>query len=143
VLLSWIFYFPQALPWYIDTFGTASSLTGWPAVREDPARRQILVQGLLLAVALPLLLGALLPWRISWLLVLISAASGAIIAFSVALASVGLSSGALIGGVAGILGALWALLMSDTSALTPTRLFNNMGSLMVFGFLGLVGGLAI
>ncbi|NEO85499.1 MAG: DHHC zinc finger domain-containing protein [Spirulina sp. SIO3F2] len=79
-LLYWVFFFPQALRWYVETFGTgyvsrsqASWRKGIKLLREDAVQRQLLLQGLVLTIAITLLICSLLtqfgitmPWlRIS------------------------------------------------------------------------------
>ncbi|NEP08714.1 MAG: ATP-binding protein [Symploca sp. SIO2C1] len=66
-LLYWVFYFPQALRWYVDTFGGGyipegemNWRKGWELLRQNAIQRQLLIQGLALTVVTPLLLGLLL-----------------------------------------------------------------------------------
>ncbi|NEQ69392.1 MAG: ATP-binding protein [Symploca sp. SIO2D2] len=66
-LLYWVFYFPQALRWYVDIFGGGYIPEGemnwrkrWELLRQNPIQRQLLIQGLVLTIATPLLLGLLL-----------------------------------------------------------------------------------
>jgi hypothetical protein len=66
-LLYWMFYFPQALSWYIDTFGGGYLLQSemtwremtWRERRElfprNLVQRKLFLQGLILGVVLPLL----------------------------------------------------------------------------------------
>jgi hypothetical protein len=54
VLLYWVFYFPQALRWYVETFGTSPAETNiWQAIREDAVQHRLAIQGLVLALAIP------------------------------------------------------------------------------------------
>ena len=54
VLLYWVFYFPQALRWYVETFGSLPAKTnGWQAIRQDPIQRRLALQGLVLALVIP------------------------------------------------------------------------------------------
>jgi hypothetical protein len=52
-LLYWVFYFPQALRWYVDTFGGGyiperemNWRKGWEILRHNPILRLLLLQGL-------------------------------------------------------------------------------------------------
>ena len=62
-LLYWVFYFPQALRWYVDTFGGGyipdtemNWRKGLSILRENTVQRQLLFQGLVLTITVPLLL---------------------------------------------------------------------------------------
>jgi hypothetical protein len=66
-LLFWVFYFPQALRWYIDKFGTEDSLgndirlsKGIENILSNKIQRKLLIQGSLLAGFLPLFVRLLL-----------------------------------------------------------------------------------
>ncbi len=64
-LLYWVFYFPQALRWYVETFAApgyrdARGRDILTALREDPVQRNLVLQGLLLALLTPPALGAVL-----------------------------------------------------------------------------------
>lgn len=51
VLLYWVFYFPQALRWYVETFSELPvDIKGWQAVRQDAIQRRLALQGLLVMV---------------------------------------------------------------------------------------------
>ncbi len=64
VLLYWVFYFPQALRWYVETFGQLQGETnGWQAVRQDSIQRHLAIQGILLTGVVPFALCALLHWH--------------------------------------------------------------------------------
>jgi len=66
VLLCWVFYFPQALRWYVETFGLLSVETnGWQAVRQDRIQRHLAFQSILITIALPFALRVFLHW-IGW-----------------------------------------------------------------------------
>ncbi|MBW4448733.1 MAG: AAA family ATPase [Spirirestis rafaelensis WJT71-NPBG6] len=66
-LLCWVFYFPQALRWYVDTFG-GGYISGremnwrkrWQLLSQKPIQRQLLFQGVVLTVVTPLLLSVIL-----------------------------------------------------------------------------------
>ncbi len=62
-LLYWVFYFPQALRWYIDTFGGGyiePTLTNWgkrwKLRLQNPIQRNLQIQELLLIFFIPLIL---------------------------------------------------------------------------------------
>jgi hypothetical protein len=62
-LLYWVFFFPQALRWYVETFGDPKhqEATGpdlLPALREDPVQRNLVLMGLLLTLLVAPLLAA-------------------------------------------------------------------------------------
>ncbi|WP_062298039.1 hypothetical protein [Nostoc piscinale] len=66
-LLYWVFFFPQALRWYVDTFGGGyipeakmNWRKGLEILRKNPIQRQLLFQGLILTVVTPLALGQIL-----------------------------------------------------------------------------------
>ncbi|MFK0732787.1 MAG: hypothetical protein ACFKPT_14360 [Gloeotrichia echinulata GP01] len=53
-LLCWVFFFPQALRWYVDNFGGGNISEkamnwgkGWELLRQNPIQRQLLLQGLM------------------------------------------------------------------------------------------------
>ncbi|MEH2409910.1 hypothetical protein [Nostoc sp.] len=63
-LLYWVFFFPQALRWYVDRFGGGyipegemNWRKGWELLRQNPIQRQLLFQGLVLTVVTPLAVG--------------------------------------------------------------------------------------
>jgi hypothetical protein len=62
-LLYWCLFFPQALRWYVETFADpryrrATGRDFLIALRQDSMQRNLALQGLLLAVLVPLLLAA-------------------------------------------------------------------------------------
>jgi hypothetical protein len=67
-LLYWVFFFPQALRWYVDSFGGGyippSEINwpkGWELLGQNSIQHQLLFQGLVLTVVTPLALGVILP----------------------------------------------------------------------------------
>ncbi|MEL6463048.1 MAG: ATP-binding protein, partial [Cyanobacteria bacterium J06621_15] len=76
-LLYWVFYFPQALRWYVDTFGGGyisegemNWRKGWKLLQENAIHRNLFLQGLLLTIITPLLLSRLLQCigiSVSWI----------------------------------------------------------------------------
>lgn len=66
-LLYWVFYFPQAITWYVETFGRKDILEGktrWNkylnTVRYDHAQRNLIIMGHFLTLCVPILLAYLL-----------------------------------------------------------------------------------
>ena len=62
-LLYWVFFFPQALRWYVDTFGGGyippREMDGQKALKlllQNSIQRQLLFQGLVLTFVTPLAL---------------------------------------------------------------------------------------
>ncbi|MCT7948862.1 ATP-binding protein [Ancylothrix sp. C2] len=104
-LLYWVFFFPQALRWYIKTFGNnlvaeENRTWGnfWQSLRQNSLERELFVQGLLLTVIVPVIIGAILAGTgisVDWFRVALGAAVG--VASGVAF---GVESG-VAGGVAG------------------------------------------
>jgi len=125
-LLYWVFYFPQALRWYVDTFGGGyiperemNWRKGWEILRQNPIQRQLLLQGLVLTVVVPLVVGGILQEigvHIIWLWVALG------VSFSVAL-------GVVFGVLLSVRGCIWLIV---TSGVTSGVLLNvTMG--MTFG----------
>ncbi len=59
-LLYWVFFFPQALRWYVDTFGggyiPAKEMNwrkGWEILRNNTTQQKLLFQGVVLTVVTP------------------------------------------------------------------------------------------
>ncbi len=102
-LLYWVFFFPQALRWYVENYGGGEGLaeqTTWESKREflrhHPNPWKLWFQGLILTVCVPYLFCGLLEqvgFTIDWSGVLVG------VAFSVAF-SVGF--GVVVGGVVGV-----------------------------------------
>ncbi|MUG99361.1 ATP-binding protein [Scytonema sp. UIC 10036] len=85
-LLYWVFFFPQVLRWYVDTFGGGYIPEGemnwrkrWELLQQNPIQRQLLLQGLLLTLFTPPVLGLifqLIGFPINWVYVVIGVGSG-------------------------------------------------------------------
>jgi hypothetical protein len=65
-LLYWVFFFPQALRWYVDTFGggfipekKVNWRKSWELLRQNHIQRQFFLQGLVLVEVTPLALGVI------------------------------------------------------------------------------------
>ncbi|WP_392479143.1 ATP-binding protein [Nostoc sp. C110] len=96
-LLYWVFFFPQALRWYVDTFGGGyipegemNWQKGWELLRQNAIQRQLLFQGLVLTVITPVAIGLIFQTanvRINWFGVAVGVAVGVM--------------GGVVGGVAG------------------------------------------
>ncbi|MDJ0693038.1 ATP-binding protein [Mastigocoleus sp. MO_188.B34] len=66
-LLYWVFYFPQALRWYVDTFGGGyispkemNWRKGWELLQQNAIKRNLSLQGLMLSGITPLILSVIL-----------------------------------------------------------------------------------
>ena len=96
-LLYWVFFFPQALRWYVDTFGGGyielkkmDEPKAWELLRENAIQRQLFFQGLMLTVVTPLAFSVILQGlgvHIDWYRVAFGVAVG--VAFGVALGAAG------------------------------------------------------
>ena len=63
VLLYWVFFFPQALLWYVETFSRLSAdKARWQVIREDTIQRCLVLQGMILALGIPLTAAIFLSW---------------------------------------------------------------------------------
>ncbi|MEH2307123.1 AAA family ATPase [Nostoc sp.] len=65
-LLYWVFFFPQALRWYVDRFGGGyipegemNWRKGWELLRQNSIQRQLLFQGLFLTVITPVAISSI------------------------------------------------------------------------------------
>ncbi|MDB9463983.1 ATP-binding protein, partial [Dolichospermum circinale CS-541/04] len=63
LLLCWVFYFPQALRWYVDTFGGGyipSKEMNWSEgikiLRQNSVQRKLLFQSVVLTIIIPILI---------------------------------------------------------------------------------------
>ncbi|WP_409882477.1 helix-turn-helix domain-containing protein [Nostoc sp. ChiSLP03a] len=133
-LLYWVFFFPQALRWYVNEFGHGYIPQGemnwrkvWDLLRQNVIHRELLFQGLFLTVVTPLAVGLILQTvnvPVDWFGVAFGVTVGAA-AFGVA--------GGVVGGVAG----------GVTGSVAGGVVFGVAGG-VVFGVAGgVVGGLAV
>lgn len=75
-LLYWVFFFPQAIRWYVDRFGEVRYEEGegsyrglWAVLRADVVLRSLVFQGLCLTLLTPVAIAGLLDWygaAINW-----------------------------------------------------------------------------
>lgn len=118
-LLYWAWFFPQALRWYVDTFGSgyippekAAWCKGWPILRNSPVERRLLVQTFILTILIPLIVaGGLsqLGFPVQWLWLVWGILGG--VAFSLLVSLFGNVAGGVIAGLwmsAGV--SIWAIL---------------------------------
>lgn len=109
-LLYWVFFFPQAIRWYVETFGeeeTEGEMT-WQKCREwlrqNPVKFRLFLQGLLLTVLTPLLICFILEqfgFSVNWWGVGLGVASG--VASGVTLGvGLGVAFGVAFGVVSGV-----------------------------------------
>ncbi|QLE51242.1 ATP-binding protein [Nostoc sp. C057] len=114
-LLYWVFFFPQALRWYVDTFGGGyipeeemNWRKGWELLRQNAIQRQLLFQGLVLTVITPLAIGLIfqaINIPVDWFGVAVGVAFSVAVgvAFSVALGvAVGVALGVAVGVALGV-----------------------------------------
>ena len=76
-LLYWVFFFPQALRWYVDTFGggyipeaEVNWQKVWELLRQNAIQSQLLFQGLVLTIIIPVVIGLIfqtLNVHVNWL----------------------------------------------------------------------------
>ncbi|MFM6249051.1 MAG: ATP-binding protein, partial [Dolichospermum sp.] len=103
LLLCWVFYFPQALRWYVDTFGGGyipAKEMNWSKrieiLRNNSIQRQLLFQGVILTIITPILICLFLQalgLRINWFGVAVGVASGVNLGLTL-----GVASGVVFGG---------------------------------------------
>ena len=118
-LLSWVFFFPQALRWYEETFADpqhrdVTGLEVWMFIQRDPVRRDLALMGLFLILFIPPAVATALQGvgvSIDWFGVAFGVAVGVAgivafgvavgVAFGVAVGVAGIVAGIVAGGVAG------------------------------------------
>ncbi|MBP0028428.1 AAA-like domain-containing protein [Roseofilum sp. Guam] len=145
-LLYWVFYFPQALRWYVNTFGGGyipreemNLRKGWQILRENPIQRQLLIQGILLILTIPTSFCWFLEqfgFVIIWDSVAFGVAMGVVlgVAFGVAM---GVVSGVGMGVVMGVAFSL----MTGVDSRVANSVANGVGMGVVMGMVsGLVTG---
>ncbi|MBC1237052.1 ATP-binding protein [Nostoc sp. 2RC] len=108
-LLYWVFFFPQALRWYVDTFGGAyipeaqmNREKQWRLLLQNPIQLQLVFQGLFLTVITPVAIGFIfqaINVRVEWFTIVFCVAYGAL--FGGSLGSVGNMVGRVARNVAG------------------------------------------
>ncbi|WP_427159221.1 AAA family ATPase [Aliinostoc sp. HNIBRCY26] len=104
-LLYWVFFFPQALRWYVDIFGGGyipeeemNWRKGLELLRKNPIQRQLLLQGLVLTVITPVSVGLILQvfnFHVDWFGVAVGVAVGV---------TVGVAVGVVVGVAGGVAG---------------------------------------
>jgi hypothetical protein len=101
VLLYWVFYFPQALRWYVETFGSLPAKTnGRQAIRQDSIQRRLALQGLVLTLVIPFSFATLMHWlgiEISF----VGVAVGVVLGVAVGVAG-GVAGGVAVGMAGGV-----------------------------------------
>ncbi|MBE7380523.1 MAG: hypothetical protein F6J95_003810 [Leptolyngbya sp. SIO1E4] len=152
-LLYWVFYFPQALRWYVETFGGGyipPSKMNWQQgldiLRDNPIQRQLLLQGaFLLVIPLLLLTGWLkqvqVPIDLGALVFILAGVVAGVVALSAAFGVAGVVAFvvafAVTGVVAGIVALIVAFILADSVA-------EGMGFVVVFVMaLGWAGVVAV
>ncbi|NCR15250.1 MAG: ATP-binding protein, partial [Microcystis aeruginosa SX13-11] len=86
LLLYWVFYFPQAVRWYVETRGGGDKFQEQKTwrdkmqfLRDHPVQLRLGIQGLLLTVITPLIIcsiAANLGFSVDWVLVVYGVLSG-------------------------------------------------------------------
>ncbi|MEH1907899.1 MAG: ATP-binding protein [Nostoc sp.] len=110
-LLYWVFFFPQALRWYVDTFAGGCIPgqemiwpKGWELLRQNAIQRHLLFQGLFLTVVTPVVIGLIfqtLNVPVDWFYVAFGVAFGVAISMAFGMAG-GVAFGVAFGVAAGV-----------------------------------------
>jgi hypothetical protein len=147
-LLYWVFYFPQALRWYVDTFGGGDIprwemnwRKRWELLRQSAIQRQLLLQGLILTVIIPLALCRLLEQRgfdIDW-----GGVAGGLTFGVAAGLMAGLVAGVAAGLAAGLAGSLMAGLVAGVAGSLMAGVTGSLMAGLVFGVAGGVMGAVV
>ncbi|MFM6438934.1 MAG: ATP-binding protein, partial [Microcystis panniformis] len=129
LLLYWVFYFPQAIRWYVETRGGGDN---------HPVQLRLGIQGLLLTVITPLIIcsiAANLGLSVNWVGVVLG------VVFSVVLGVVwGVLSGAVSGGVSGAVSGVALSVLSGVAFVV----LSGVGFVVAFGVLsGVAFGVAL
>ncbi|WP_295437181.1 ATP-binding protein [uncultured Thiodictyon sp.] len=158
VLLYWAFYFPQAIRWYVERFGTLPwDTNGWVAIRRDRVQRRLAAQsigGVAIALGVAWLVATGLEISLSWsdvsvgvvAVVLGGVASGEAVgvAVGVAFGVAGAVAGVVSFGVAGEAGAV-PLVVANVVAIGVAMGVVGGGPLLVVtgrvALVGVLGGL--
>ncbi|WP_346304821.1 hypothetical protein, partial [Microcystis sp. M38BS1] len=143
LLLYWVFYFPQAVRWYVETRGGGDN---------HPVQLRLGIQGLLLTVITPLIIcsiAANLGLSVNWVGVVWGAASGVALGVvsGVALGVVsGVVSGVVWGAASGaVSGVVWGVVSGVASGVVSGVVFGaGWGAVLgvasgVWGVLGVLG----
>jgi len=165
-LLYWVFFFPQAIRWYVEKFGKPEyrDARGYKVVKEvfrnDPIQRQLIVQGFFLSIFISLAicwglsaLGISINWFFVTFGVPLGAALGMVLGVTVCVALgvaggvAGGAAGGVVGGAAGSVAGGAALVatfcvalgVAPGVALGAKEAVEGAG---MFGALGVVGGVA-
>ncbi|MEH2207885.1 MAG: ATP-binding protein [Nostoc sp.] len=114
-LLYWVFFFPQALRWYINEFGGGyipeeemNWRKGWELLRENAIQRQLFFQGLVLTVVTPLAVGIIFQTvnvPVDWFGVAVGIAAGVAECVMLGVAG-GIAAGVAVGVAVGVAGGL-------------------------------------
>lgn len=164
-LLFWVFYFPQALRWYVNTFGggyvkpySMNWRKGLKILRTNSVQRSLLVQGIFVTIIMPALVSLGLSYLgilINWFSVAFGVAFGVAlgvafsIAFGVALGvafgmAFGVAGGIAFGIAGGIAGNLTRFLAFGAAAGLVTSFAGDAALAIAGGVMfGDLGGLII
>ncbi len=167
LLLYWCFFFPQAIRWYVETFGNVEykrENRGWHRflhlLREDVIQGNLFIQGFLLSILAPViisfLLGQTIGLQIEWPGVAISIVFGMAIGLagniafgvpfgivtSIALGVAGSATGILATGITEFYRATNSNLDTMTSGIVTGLLFGVLFGITLGMSLSLAGGVA-
>jgi hypothetical protein len=114
-LLYWVFFFPQALRWYVDTFGGGyiplkqmTRQQGCELLRQNSIQPLFLFQGLMLTIVAPVSLGVIvlgIGVPLDWSRLAVGIAIALVISLALSLVggvAVGMAVGVVMGGVFGL-----------------------------------------
>jgi hypothetical protein len=141
-LLLWVFYFPQALRWYLETFVApeyrqAEGRDLLPALRNDPALRGLVFQALLVTLLIPpALAGGLsaLGIPIDWVFVVFGVALGV---------AVGVAGGVAVGVAVGVAGGVAGGVAVSVAVGVAVGVAGGVAGGVAFGVaFGVAGGVA-
>ncbi|MDZ8065639.1 MAG: ATP-binding protein [Nostoc sp. DedQUE08] len=160
-LLYWVFFFPQALRWYVNEFGggyipegKVNWRKGWELLRQNAIQSQLLFQGLVLTVITPVAIGLIfqtLNVPVYWFGVAFGVAFG--IAFSVAFSvavgvafsvAVGVAFGVVVGVAGGVVvGVVVGVAVGVAFSMVGGVVEGVAGGVTVGVAVGVVGGVAV
>jgi hypothetical protein len=159
-LIYWVFFFPQAIRWYVETFagGEPSAAEGLErpltALLSHPIRLRLLIQAVTIVITIPVLIAGLLEWigaSVGWFGVMFGTvfsvgfgvASG--VAFSTVVGiAVGVIVGVAVGAVTGLtISITFAMPVGAAGGVIIGVWFGVVFSLTVISAFGVTPGIAV